>query len=203
MTLALPRYPGHPNDPTLIVVSFDPGGTTGWAVHQAGINALEVGGWTFARQGHLSWDYGEFQDRSEWYMVDQMVQLVREAWSFLREGAGDLLAVVNEDFQLRQFSTDRNLLSPVRINSAFRYTMRGSGVPCFLQQPSDALFSITDERLRLWNLWQEHPGKTKKELDHRRDAQRHGIFFVRKFASDEKIRSIVRKAKVNAEFESE
>lgn len=192
--LSLPLYP-NPEDSCLFVVSFDPGGTCGWAVHRVGRDALEIGGWTFARVGHLSWAYGEIQDRSEWYMVDQMIELVREAWAECDFRRGDMLAVVNEDFQLRMFSQNASLLSPVRINSAFRYAMRGSGVPLFLQQPSDALFTITDERLRLWNLWD---AKAKQgDVEHARDAQRHGIFFARKYASDQKIRRAVHRGQVN------
>lgn len=200
MILRLPLYP-HPQDPCLVVVSFDPGGTCGWAVHKVGREALEIGGWTFARVGHLSWAYGEFKDRSEAYMVDQMIELTREAWAECDFEGGDVLAAVVESFQLRMFSQDDNLLSPVRVRAMYDYGMRGAGVPIFYQTPADAMRTVTDERLNLWNLWREHPGMTKDELEHRRDAQRHGILFARKYASDRKIRDKVARAKVNSSEE--
>lgn len=199
MTLLLPRYP-TPEDPCLVVLSWDTGGTCGWAVHRAGLDALSVGGWTFARQGHMVWNYGEIKDRSEWYMVDQMIEMTREAWALCDFDNGDQFAVVNEDFQLRMYSADASLLSPVRINSAYRYALRGSGLPMFLQQPADAMKVVTDARLKLWNLWEDRPKNVIDGVpDHRRDAQRHGILLLRKYASDKKIRDAVHRAKVNTQ----
>jgi hypothetical protein len=87
----------------------------------------------------------------------------------------------SEGFTLRMQSTDPRLLEPVRFNAVLEDRLWGSGVPVEIQSPSDAKSTITDARLRLWGLWK--PG-----AEHGRDAQRHGLLFLRRFAGQIGIR---------------
>lgn len=87
--------------------------------------------------------------------------------------------IVYEDFCLREKSTRRNLLSPVRVTAhsqslVFTRMMEPPDpIPrIYLQTPADKAI-ITDERLNRWDLYQ--PGKP-----HANDAVRHMILFLRR-----------------------
>jgi len=90
---------------------------------------------------------------------------------------------VLENFSLRNESMDPSLLAPVRVNSIFmdRLMMNESELRAWFQSPSDAKNSVTDDRLRRWGFWSIGSA-------HERDAARHAILFLRRFAANADIR---------------
>lgn len=92
-------------------------------------------------------------------------------------------ALVIEDFQLRMFNQDREVLSPARIRLALQVEeiLHGAAgrVP-FLQQPS-VMTSVPDERLKRANLY-------FRGMPHATDAARHLAAFLRRCRSDESVR---------------
>lgn len=93
---------------------------------------------------------------------------------------------VLEGFDLRNESMDPSLLAPVRVNSILldRLAQAGSSQRVFFQSPSDGKVSVTDDRLRRWGFWE---GKTP----HERDATRHAILMLRRFAASSIIREVL------------
>jgi hypothetical protein len=156
-------------------MAFDPGGTTGWAL----LSFPE----TNLYHGHifegLEFDCGQF-DGSE-----------------KRQSAGIALMlgeykgpVVIEDFILRQYRKDPELLSPVRMTSRIENTIewmeraepRREPIHVFKQQPALAMSTATDGRMKKWGLWT--PGQP-----HANDAVRHAITFIRRARGSRKLRT--------------
>jgi hypothetical protein len=184
--------------PSIVVMAYDPGETTGWSAWRSPVGTLLRMG-TRKAITRSKWGLGQLErivsgngssgngssgdsfstsayDRDS-EMVDRMLSVGRWAYEeFVYEG--DEFVVVLESFTLRMMSMDSNLLAPVRINSIFRDRMRtaGSPYPVFMQSPSDAKNVVTDARLKEWGVYE--PGR-----EHGRDAQRHAILFLRRFAS--------------------
>lgn len=151
------------------VLWFDPGSTTGWCIVSIWRMAVELSNYRIL-SNIAAWSLGEFVG-PEGSIVDQMMGLV-DAWD------GDLDAVGLEDFILRQFSMGRELLAPVRISSRFQdrlYTSERSGLLVPAQQPSLAMSTVTDDRLKTWGLYAPTAGKP-----HARDALRHALTFLRR-----------------------
>lgn len=125
------------------------------------------------------WSAGEFFGRED-LQVDEMLGLV-EAWP------GNAPVIV-EGFTLREFRQDEALLSPVRITSMFRYGLRGTGLGVrrgrgagrqpILQQPSLAMTTITDDRLKDMDGGKFYRATAGKP--HARDAVRHCLTFLRR-----------------------
>lgn len=92
--------------------------------------------------------------------------------------------LVIEDFQLRTQNMDREVLSPSRLRLAIETEeiLHGVGRVPFLQQPSDAMSTATDERLKRANLY--FPG-----MVHATDAARHAAKFFRDCRADEALRA--------------
>ena len=92
--------------------------------------------------------------------------------------------LVIEDFQLRMFNQDRETLSPARLRLAFEAEeiIHGVGRVPFLQQPSEAMSTATDDRLKRANLY-------FAGMPHATDAARHAVTFLRKCRTDEALRS--------------
>lgn len=160
--------------PALVVVWADPGVTTGWSVHRVPVRVLLTRG----QVGSVPvtwWRLGQFRSRDTSSAVDSYLDLCRTVWDKADEE--DVVVLGCEGFRLLMQSTDDDLLEPVRFLAVLRDRLRGSGVGVEVQQPGERSI-ITDARLRLWGLWV--PGK-----DHGRDAQKHGLSFLRKFASSE------------------
>jgi hypothetical protein len=174
-------YDGSSGDPTLI--AYDPGGVTGWALMQIAGEALTDPEYKIMNNvTHFS--CGQFLG-TEFSQVDQMVALA-EDWP----GAG----LVIEDFILRKFDRGREVLSPVRITSAFRWAMSHAesyvegqaGRMVRVQQPSLAMTTMTDDRLKALRYWERTTG-----TPHARDATRHVITFARRLKEDVRLRSAV------------
>jgi hypothetical protein len=93
-------------------------------------------------------------------------------------------AWIIEDFQLRMFNQDREVLSPARLRLALQTEeiLHGaSGRVPFLQQPS-VITAVPDERLKRANLY-------FRGMPHATDAARHLAAFFRRCRSDESVRS--------------
>ena len=93
-------------------------------------------------------------------------------------------ALVIEGFALRKFTQDPSLLSPDRLRFAITANelLHGTiGRTPFLQQPSYAMTTATDDRLQRARLYL--PG-----MPHATDAMRHAMTFARDCRKDESIR---------------
>lgn len=111
--------------------------------------------------------------------VAALTDMIREL------GGPSGLTVGCESFVVRQLNMSEEFLSPVRIKAALKHRL-WAGVTewdgevrrraLFSQSPADAKTSVTDERLRIWDLWTPGP-------DHPRDATRHAILHCRKVRS--------------------
>lgn len=184
-------------DGRLVVVAFDPGVSTGWAwrafdredlprlptarllrVSEGGTGLIERDPRVVPRLvlagGVAMWDT---------YTAMAMQSVVRSAWKVAEVDEDlDTFVVVVEDFILRTSDAARHTLAPVRVTAAFEALMRDSGVNVFTgQSASDAKRAITDERLRRWDVYEEGP-------EHRRDAMRHLILFMRRWRDDHRFR---------------
>jgi hypothetical protein len=188
-------------EPALIVLSFDPGVTTGWAVHRLELHALITSGFSSAIWAPGSgWCSGELAGLTENHVVDEMFALTREAYalgdySTARSGGGDRFAIAMEDFVPRMLEQKRSFLSPVRVFSKYEYALHmrlealGVRLPYIKQSASDAKNVVSDERLTRWQLYV--PGSP-----HARDAQRHGVLLARKYASEVAVRRVVDTARL-------
>lgn len=167
------------------VIAIDPGGTTGWAKmsmdrnvlldSKADLSARNID-WTKG-QVDCGSRRGELQDNGistgEFLGVQDITRLLRE---------NPTAAVVIEDFTLRQFRQDRDLLSPVRITAAIGYSLWLDGREYFTQTPADAKRVCTDTALRQWGLYDGD------NMVHARDATRHAVLMLRKIKSNKKLR---------------
>lgn len=153
-------------DDMYVCVAFDPGGKTGWAVfgvHDGAINDPECR----IIDNIEFWSTGEFWG-SESDQACEMFELV-EQWPTAK--------IVMEDFVLRKFSSARELLSPVRVAARFegRMDQAGDERPIIRQQPSLAMTTITDDRLKKMGLYNATVGK-----EHGRDAVRHNLTWLKR-----------------------
>lgn len=180
----------------LIVVSFDPGVTTGWAIHRTPIDTLTSQGFSEAVwDARFGWCSGQIGGLDEDDTTDAMIELTRYAYTLgdYSSRVGDRFAIAMEDFVLQILQMDRSLLSPVRVFSKYEYAMKklceASGVvlPYHKASASDAKRIVTDERLSRWNL-------LKPGMQHARDAQRHGILLTRKYSSAPSIRRSIERS---------
>jgi len=154
-------YDGSSGDPT--VISFDPGGVTGWAV--SSVHPLAVRDSKYKIMENIThFACGQFMG-SEFDQVDQMIDLVKR-WP----GA----AKVTEQFILLQNNTSESLLSPVRINAALRYGL-GRKNRVMNQTAALAKTTMTDARLDDIGYLEQTRGKP-----HARDATRHNFTFWRR-----------------------
>lgn len=167
------------------VIAIDPGGTTGWSLisvvpevlfeddalildnilqHQHG--QVDCG----THRGNLGTSLHDgISTHGEFSGVYDLAKFVR-SWPSS--------AVVIEDFILRQFRNDRELLSPVRVTAALGHQMWLTGRDYHVQSPADAKTTCNDDRLKSWGLYD-----ASGALQHARDADRHAILFLRKAKS--------------------
>lgn len=178
-----PRLPDAPRHKAT-VLALDPGGTTGWSVmsfHAVALFDPEVPvleNIEFWQHGQIDCGtlkgnrgtsgVGDIEDgvstHGEAAGVNEIISLIR-AWP----GA----AVVIEDFIIRQTNQSRDFLSPVRITAAINQYMYNQKRHMYYQQPALAKTAATDDRLKLWKLYDRSGG-----LNHARDADRHAITFA-------------------------
>lgn len=171
-----------------IVTAFDPGGTTGYC--SIGVTPDALTSNNDLHENLLLFDYGQIDCGTrhgqngvgvrrghdglnmpgEYLGIIQMINL----W----EDVGG--CVVLEDFILDvgKANQGRDLLLPVRIISGFSTLAQYSfGASClelvFIQNRSLAKTTCTDDRLKVWGLYDGHSGA------HARDAVRHAFYFLR------------------------
>jgi hypothetical protein len=182
------------NDELAIVVAFDPGGTTGWCALGVDPSALSLPGLvteTPLEACIVLKEYGEIDcgsHKGENARVSHAVNMNGEC-----DGVHNMLslvlarwpksAIVIEDFilDMKRADKSRDLLSPVRLTSAFSYglwrgdpLMNSSGLDrIFVQDRVNPKTTCTDDRLRRWGLYDRHSGP------HARDAMRHAYYFLR------------------------
>jgi hypothetical protein len=168
----------------LVVCAFDPGIHTGWAwydVDRVDMCALGTrGGLKSAER-----DWGVFNtSKGERHHIDQMVAVTRACWAWAEVNEEtDTFVVTIEDFILQMLSSDRELLAPVRLTARYLDRMETSGLAIWTRTTaSEAKRTVTDERLKMWNQYDSASGV------HARDAQRHAILVLRKYASDLRFR---------------
>ena len=173
------RYGGVDNG-WATVVALDPGGTTGWSVMCVESDALSDPDISILKS-IVHWRQGQVAICDEDDHVAALVELLA-VWPHA--------AVVIEDFILRKYVSGRELLSPVRITAKVAYVFnRGlegiepPGRKIFRQQPSLAMSTATDARLKDWNLYVREGGE-----EHARDATRHAITFLRRASEKPKLR---------------
>lgn len=126
------------------ILTFDPGGTIGWARLILNVRA-------FSRPGHkvlanlLSWDCGEFTgpEAEQLERAVSLIRATRQNGSFIRH-----MNIVAEGFELTQMIGGDNLLSPVRINAVLDWECRKLGLKLSVQR-RHMRTNITGERLRL------------------------------------------------------
>lgn len=177
--------PTHPNEYHL--VTFDPGGTIGWAHFVLSARA-------FSRPEHKvlrfikSWQCGEFEG-TEFQQCQSASRLIWRA----RFGAmpynstthvvargisrGD---IVSEDFELTQLIGGANLLSPVRINAVLEYECQRWGLQLNKQRRS-LRTSVTPERLEMYGF--KPPGRRWSKTSKGKDAfaaMQHAVVWLRR-----------------------
>lgn len=184
-----------------VVVSYDPGETTGWSVMQVHPEALvdpdvkildNIEHWA-----HGQIDCGSTNGREQVRDIfdgegrleynDLAVNLLGEM-----EGVTAMLELFDlfpgacalvEDFIIRRPDKSRSFLSPVRLTGGFDYGLALRGYQSFRQQPSEAKSTATDERLKSWGLYERSGG-----MNHARDADRHAITWLRKCSTKKNLR---------------
>lgn len=168
----------------LVVVWADPGVTTGWSVHRVVVSELLVRG-QVGSVGRMWWRSGQYRSAGTSEAVDSYLNLVRAVYE--KSGEEDIVVIGCEGFTLMMQSTDPALLEPVRflavLQDRLRETEYGREVGVQVQQPGERSI-ISEDRLRLWGLWK--PG-----MVHARDAQQHGLAFLRRFATQPLLRKRV------------
>lgn len=163
--------------PALVVVWADPGRTTGWSVHRVNIQELVRVGQVGAVR-RMWYRVGQFRSVSTSDAVDSYLNLCRAVWE--KAGPEDVVVIGCEGFTLMMNSKDYWLLEPVRFLAVLQDRLRGTGVGVEVQQPGDKDV-ISDHRLKTWGLWEVG-------VEHGRDAQRHGLLFLRRYASQPDLR---------------
>lgn len=172
------------------VIGIDPGGTTGWSVMDVHPEALiddevsilgNINMWTHgqtdcgATKGNLGTSsHAGISTSGEAAGVAELVGLCR-SWP-----GG---AVVIEDFITQRFDQSRDFLSPIRITAALSQWLWQQNRSYFVQQPSYAKKTASDDRLKRWGLYERSGG-----MQHARDADRHAITFLRKCKMDAEFR---------------
>lgn len=156
------------------VIAIDPGGTTGWSIFMVHPDAL--------CQDDISvlenvehWSHGQIVGDED-HQAKEIMELI-EAWPDA--------AVVMEDFILRTYRKDRDLLSPVRIASKVEFGLKfwpGLGgqrnSTIMFYQPTSTLAAVPDSRLQQWGFYEREGGQ-----QHARDADRHALHFLRRCKS--------------------
>ncbi|QNJ55390.1 RuvC-like resolvase [Gordonia phage LittleFella] len=171
-----------------VIISIDPGGTTGWSMMEVHPEALSD------RPEHrnigvignvLRWQHGQIDCGSK---KGNRGTSLHAGISTAGEsaGLGEILgllrswpeaAVVVEDFILdpKRFNTGRDLLSPVRLTSGINFDLWLQKRDYFVQSASLAKSTARDEQLKVWGYYTSTGG-----LQHARDADRHNLTFLKR-----------------------
>lgn len=159
-------------------IGLDPGGTTGWCVLRIHEIAMQSSEYRIL-ENVASWSAGQFTGPIN-RQIDKLVELA-DAWPDAE--------MVCEDFLLRQLRGGRELLDPVRLISPLSWWLERGGRrqwdveegedwkprELHMQQPSLAMTTITDERLKAIGILHLTAGQP-----HARDGLRHALTFARR-----------------------
>lgn len=168
--------------PRLVVVSADPGIITGWAVHRLPARCLAQEGLVPSLR-YTEASVGQFRMGNTSANVDAFLKVARTAYEEITD-EDDYFAVVTESFILTQFSMDPEMLEPVRFNAVLADRLRGTGQGLEQQSPSEVTTTINNARLALWG----QLDRSSAVPVHGRDAQRHGLYYARRFVTDSRVR---------------
>lgn len=151
------------------VLAFDPGGTTGWSLLTVPAKMLVSRECSLTKlfESRLDWKHGQICG-PEPVQTTEMLRLCR-----LNRRA----CILVEDFTLRMFNQDKEILSPVRLTAMLDYALhsRYDTRTTFRQQPSEAMDVVTDAYLKQLGLYERKGG-----MGHARDADRHAVLWLRK-----------------------
>jgi hypothetical protein len=167
----------------LVVVAIDPGITCGWAIVRVPIKRLlELG--QVKSVSYMQVTTGQFREGSTSANVDAALALKRKVYEDVYEDE-DVMVCVHEGFTLRMLNSDPEMLEPVRWLAVwadrFAPPRPEFPLPVEVQDPSLALGTIGDDRLRLWGLWQS--GR-----EHGRAALKHALMYCRRFSDSRVVR---------------
>jgi hypothetical protein len=189
--------------PVLVSFAIDPGMATGWSALKVPVGLVSGLGvartlvrcrrrhGTILRSGGLlGVGAGATFNRTDGRHVTSILEVARtifEDWVEDEDGEPDpdtQFIFVMESFTLRMLDMDPALLAPVRVGAVFMDRLEQSESPTrvFFQSPGDAKQVVTDDRLKRWGFYDEHSGP------HARDADRHNILMLRKFAESGDVR---------------
>lgn len=174
---------------------LDPGGTTGYAVATVAARWLEgagMGDWAGLKRALASVAVGQVDGWSE----DGRGKTARRV-AYREDGSAELKSAAEivelilawpeaawgyEDFILRKYTKDRDLLAPVRMFSMITFGIWSEdGRLPFVQSAQLAKTTATDERMR-------EAGLYRAGLPHGTDAARHVATFLRRARADAKLR---------------
>lgn len=171
------------SDRRLVVCWFDPGVTTGWAIVRVPIKVLRERGQVGAVP-NMQVTTGQYRLDTTSERVDRALEVARTCYTELADEE-DIMVVGHEGFTLRMLNSDPEMLEPVRWlavwDDRFSPPRAEFPLPVERQDPSLALGTIGDDRLRLWGLWQ--PGR-----EHGRAALKHALMYCRRFADQKVLR---------------
>lgn len=167
----------------LVIVAIDPGVTCGWAIVGVPIKVLLERG-QVGSVPVMQVATGQYRMGSTSANVDRALDIMRTTYEELANEE-DVLVGVHEGFTLRMLNSDPEMLEPVRWlavwDDRFAPPRAEFPIPVERQDPSLALGTIGDDRLRLWGLWQ-----TGRE--HGRAALKHALMYCRRFADSSAVR---------------
>jgi len=169
------------------LVTFDPGGTIGWA-------HIVIDCRAYSRPEHKvlrwikKWECGEFEG-TEFQQCQLASRLIWRAkfgtmpyntTTDVVAGAIARADIIAEDFELTQLIGGKNLLSPVRINAVLEYECNRWGMELNLQRRT-LRTSVTPERLEMYGF--KPPGRRWTKTSKGKDAfaaMQHAVVWLRR-----------------------
>lgn len=169
------------------ILSFDPGGTTGWSLlvllkeyrkdvcvfdierkHVLPKDIEDAHLQPYNSLARMDWFHGQIDCKDENAGIYAMLKIV-DAWPSA--------AVVIESFQMAKpkSGVPKDLLSPERLGAVMKYELALRGRKAFMQTPAFAKSTAPDHRLIDQQIY-----TSKGNLVHARDADRHTILFFRR-----------------------
>lgn len=165
------------SDTPMVVIAFDPGGTTGWSVMETTYGGLN----DQTKSLHevvTKWWHGQIVSNDE--KIDNYEQVATATMDEIILTAaherGCDFAVVIESYQIRSKRTDAETISPIRFIAALEHLVWEHNRYLAKQQPSEKSIA-SDDRLESWGFY------APDGLQHARDADRHALIFLRKLRS--------------------
>lgn len=156
------------------IISFDPGGRTGWAIFKVHPRAFTDESERILRNIE-SYQYGEFSGPENEQIKDAL-DLIKKQLPLFREPIPSLesanVYVVTERFDHVGTIGGDEVLSPVRINAALNFSMWRMDVSLHYQ-PRSLRIGVTKDRLKRWKLG---PVKGKDAFA----AVQHAVVFMRR-----------------------